>query len=185
MPAIPYVYGVTGYFLRASPDPRARGRGHASIGSWLCNNESFWKRTPALERRPAQLRQGRVGVCYHGDGEKPDLAACTHRVAGSRSRHPGAGPPIGSFTRRLMLRPFLGLTSQITVDGQFSPLRCSIATLASRVRYPTRIAIAARATTRRWPIDVTHHHCPLTQRAGKCIGDGTPVARPSCVTTDK
>src|SRR5262249_9603756 len=90
-----------------------------------------------------------------------------------------------SFTRRLMLRPFLGLTSQITVDGQFSPLRCSIATLGSRVRYPTRIAIAARATTRRWPIDVTHHHCPLTQRAGKCIGDGTPVARPSCVTTDK
>ena len=93
MPAIPYVYGVTGYFLRASPDPRARGRGHASIGSWLCNNGSFWKRTPALERRPAQLsswgvlprrwRETRFGSMHAPGGrlpQPPPGCRSAHRV---------------------------------------------------------------------------------------------------------
>src|SRR5215471_14686329 len=47
---------------------------------------------------------------------------------------------------------------------------------------PHRIAITSRTTTRRWPIEATHRHRPVIHRASKCIGGGTPIALPSCVT---
>jgi hypothetical protein len=52
--------------------------------------------------------------------------------------------------------------------------------LSSRI-----VARTYRATTRRWSIEGNHHHCPLIDLAGKCIGDGTPIALPYSETTDR